>query len=326
MWQMAMLKSRQPTSMQNSTILCIDDDLHIRDLITAALELDGYRVLMAPDGAQGLQAATAEQPQLIILDVMLPDMRGWDVLRALKQHPRTANIPVIFLSALDDPDDRVIGLGLGADDYVGKPFAIKELLARVRTQLRHAEEHLLSELTSLPGNTQIQRVLRQALKDPRRDLYVLYIDMDNFKSYNDAYGFLRGNELIKLTASILREVITDGDSESFVGHIGGDDFVAVVRKAESGIGPLCDAIIARFDEQVPLLYDPEDREQGYVVATDRQNIQHRFPIVTISIAVVTNRRREIPDEWDASAIAAQLKKQAKQAGCSSYFIDQRAGP
>src|SRR5579871_1331952 len=176
---MAMPNSMQSNSMQNSTILCIDDDLHIRDLITAALELDGYRVLMAPDGAQGLQAATAEQPQLIILDVMLPDMRGWDVLRALKQHPRTASIPVIFLSALDDPDDRVTGLGLGADDYVGKPFAIKELLARVRTQLRHAEEHLLSELTSLPGNTQIQRVLRQALKDPRRDLYVLYVDLDN---------------------------------------------------------------------------------------------------------------------------------------------------
>lgn len=325
MWHLLTPRVIPPTSMANSTILCVDDDPHIRDLIGAALELDGYRALMAAGGTQGIQTATTEQPHLIILDVMLPDMRGWDVLRALKQHPRTANIPVIFLSALDDPDDRVTGLGLGADDYVGKPFAVKELLARVRTQLRHAEEHLLSELTALPGNTQIQRALRQALKDPRRDLYVLYVDLDNFKSFNDAYGFLRGNEMIKLTAGILRETITSGNSESFLGHIGGDDFVAVVRTDEDEIEQLCASIITLFDGQVPLLYDPQDRERGYVVATDRQNAQHRFPLVTISIAVVTNRKREIPDEWDASAIAAQLKKQAKLTGRSSYFIDQRTG-
>src|SRR5260370_30355420 len=196
--------------MQTNTILCIDDDPNIRDLVNAALELDGYNVILASDGTQGLVRATVDQPNLIILDVMLPDMRGWDVLRDLKQQPRTANIPVIFLSALDETEDRVTGLALGADDYVGKPFAVKELLARVRTQLRHAEEHLLSELTGLPGNTQIERALKQTVQDERRDLYVLYIDLDNFKSFNDAYGFLRGNDLIKLMATILRSDILTG--------------------------------------------------------------------------------------------------------------------
>jgi diguanylate cyclase (GGDEF)-like protein len=232
---------------------------------------------------------------------------------------------VIFLSALAEPDDRVTGLGLGADDYIGKPFAVRELLARVRTQLRHAEEHLLSDLTGLPGNTQITRALRQTLREPRRDLYLLYIDADNFKSFNDAYGFLRGNELIKLTANILREVIVAGDADSFLGHIGGDDFVAIVHKTPMAIKRLCETLIDHFDSQVPLLYDEQDRERGYVEATDRQGVAHRFPLMTLSIAIVTNQKRIIADEWEASAIAAQLKKLAKQSGRSSFIVDQRSG-
>jgi diguanylate cyclase (GGDEF)-like protein len=310
--------------MQSSTILCVDDDPSIRDLVTAALELDGYIVILASNGAQALQRATLDHPHLIILDVMLPDMRGWDVLRELKSQPNTASIPVIFLSALDQTEDRVTGLALGADDYVGKPFAVKELLARVRTQLRHAEEHLLSELTALPGNTQIQRALRQALADPRRDLYVLYVDVDHFKSFNDAYGFLRGNELINATADILRSSVLAEDKQAFLGHIGGDDFVAMVRKSQKDeVEALCQTIIAQFDARMPLLYDPEDRARGFVVAVSRQNVPHQFPIVTLSIAVVTNARRAITDEWQASAIAAELKRRTKLAGHSSFLIDQR---
>jgi diguanylate cyclase (GGDEF)-like protein len=312
------------TTMQSNTILCIDDDPNIRDLVTAALELDGFQVLSASDGTQGLERAGMDQPQLIILDVMLPDMRGWEVLRELKNQARTANIPVIFLSALDETDDRVTGLAMGADDYIGKPFAVKELLARVRTQLRHAEDNLLSELTGLPGNTQIQRALRRGLRDPRRDLLVLYIDVDHFKSFNDVYGFLRGNELIKRTASILRGLILSGDPSWFLGHIGGDDFVAILRAGEDEAEEICRAIIAQFDAQMPLLYDASDRERGYVVATDRQSQSHQFPVVTVSIAVVSNHRRVIVDEWEASAIAAELKKAAKQQMKSVYVFDKRA--
>jgi diguanylate cyclase (GGDEF)-like protein len=256
---------------------------------------------------------------------MLPDMYGWEVLKELKEQPRTATIPVIFLSALDETEDRVTGLALGADDYVGKPFAVKELLARVRTQLRHAEEHLLSELTGLPGNTQIERALKQTLQDQRRNLYVLYIDLDNFKSYNDAYGFLRGNDMIKLTASILRSEVLAGDESAFIGHVGGDDFVGIIRSSEEEVSRICEATIMQFDSQAPLLYDPEDRERGFVTTTDRQGVGREFPIVTVSIAVVSNRRRVISSEYEVSDIAAQLKKQAKFTQKSSYVIDQRAG-
>jgi PleD family two-component response regulator len=308
--------------MQSSLILCVDDDEQIRDLVATTLSLVGHQVIMAADGAEALRRAAAEQPQLILLDVMLPDMQGYEVLSLLKRNPRTATIPIIFLSALNATDDRVHGLVEGADDYIGKPFAIKELVARVATQLRHAEEHLLSELTGLPGNVQIERALSRALKDSRRDLYVIYVDVDHFKSFNDAYGFLRGNELIKLAASLLRQAIA-GMDDAFLGHIGGDDFVMIVRGDELEIARMCEWIIVRFDAQVPDLYDPIDRERGYVEATDRQNMRHRFPVVTLSIAVVTNMRRHIADVWEASAIAAELKKHEKLAGRSSYHIDQR---
>lgn len=311
-------------AMQSSLILCVDDDEQIRELVTAALSLAGHQVVVAADGAEALRRAAADQPQLILLDVMLPDMGGYEVFTQLKRNPRTAMIPTIFLSALNAVDDRVHGLDEGADDYIGKPFAIKELLARVATQLRHAEEHLLSELTGLPGNVQIERTLSRDLKDPRRDLYVIYVDIDQFKSFNDAYGFLRGNELIKLTAGLLRHAIT-GMTDAFLGHIGGDDFVLIVRSREATIARMCEWIIAQFDARAPRLYDPEDQARGYVEATDRQNVRHRFPFVTLSIAVVTNKRRHIADVWEASAIAAELKKHEKLTARSSYHIDQRTG-
>jgi len=124
------------SSEKRATILVIDDDPNIRDLVSTALELDQYHVLLGKTGAEGLALATALRPEIIILDLMLPDMRGWEVLRSLKDDHRTKNIRVIFLSALDETDDRATGLHLGADDYIGKPFAVRELLARVHVQLR----------------------------------------------------------------------------------------------------------------------------------------------------------------------------------------------
>jgi len=309
--------------MQSSTVLCIDDDPQIGDLVHAALTLAGYTVSVAPNGAEGVQLAVAQQPQVILLDVMLPDMRGDEVLRVLKADPRTAAIPVIFLSALDATEDRVRGLERGADDYIGKPFAMQELVARIRTQLRHAEEHLLSELTDLPGNTQIQRTLRRELENQRRDLYVLYVDIDRFKPFNDSYGFLRGNELIKLTADLLRAAASRSTDETFLGHIGGDDFVLITRRSEEEVVAVCEQILAAFDARAPLLYDEADRARGYVETTDRQYVTQRYPLATLSIGVVTNRRRAVADEWEASSIAAELKRHAKLSLRSSYHVDQR---
>src|SRR5579871_3023041 len=198
-------------SPTENSILIIDDEPLIADLIQESLQQEGYVVYTAATGAEGTAMALERQPHLILLDVLLPDMDGMAVCAALRANTRTSAIPIIMLSALDSTDHKVVGFNHGADDYIAKPFHVPELLARVRTQLRHVENNLLSELTGLPGNTLIERAIRTELAKGGNDLAILYIDIDDFKAYNDAYGFLGGNEIIKLTARIARQVIARHD-------------------------------------------------------------------------------------------------------------------
>lgn len=140
-------------------ILVVDDERQIVDIVRAYLERDGYRVVVAYDGRQALQVAQRERPALLVLDLMLPEMSGWDVMRALRT---ISDAPVIMLTARDDPTDKVVGLELGADDYVVKPFDPKELLARVRAVLRRSrrpeqrEVFAVGDLTVDPGRHEVR--------------------------------------------------------------------------------------------------------------------------------------------------------------------------
>lgn len=140
-------------------ILVVDDERQIVDIVRAYLERDGYRVVAAYDGRQALEVAQRERPSLLVLDLMLPEMSGWEVMRSLR---KTSEAPVIMLTARDDPTDKVVGLELGADDYVVKPFDPKELLARVRAVLRRArppeqrEVLAVGDLTVDPGRHEVR--------------------------------------------------------------------------------------------------------------------------------------------------------------------------
>jgi len=288
------------------------------------LEREGYAVGVAETGAEGIDAALELQPQVILLDVMLPDTDGMAVCRALRGDSRTAVIPIIMLSAMAGPDYKVSGLDFGADDYMVKPFHIPELLARIRTQLRHVTNNYLSDLTGLPTNTLIAHTIRTEVERGGDDLAILYIDLDDFKAYNDHpdYGFLAGNELIKLTAAIIRRVVEAADpTGGFIGHVGGDDFVVVTRSPR--VEEMCRALIATFDRERGALYTDEDRRQGYIMSTNRRGQRERFALASLSIGVVSTAHRPIADEWEVSHIAADVKKKAKSVPGSAYYIDQR---
>ena len=122
--------------MAHKKILVVDDEKKIVDIVKAYLERDGYKVIVAYDGRLALQMARSESPELIVLDLMLPEVSGWDVCRSLRTE---SNVPIIMLTARDDDSDKIVGLELGADDYVVKPFNPKELVSRVRAVLRRAE-------------------------------------------------------------------------------------------------------------------------------------------------------------------------------------------
>jgi diguanylate cyclase (GGDEF)-like protein len=264
-----------------------------------------------------------ELPHLILLDVMLPDMDGLSVCRRLRHSIRTTYIPIIMLTARQGVGEKVEALSIGADDYITKPFNLQELLARIRTQLRHVELGLLSELTSLPGNTLIERAIGQVVRSPGGKWAILYIDIDNFKAYNDAYGFLEGNDLIKGVAKVLDEVVSNvnGSDVSFLGHIGGDDFVAIT---DSGVvDEVCRQIIERYEEEVRNHYSAADVARGYFYATDRQGNTVQFPIATLSIGVVTNRYKPIESVEMVGKLAAEVKTKAKSIQGSTYYIDRR---
>src|SRR5206468_2907197 len=262
------------------TILVVDDDPDIARFVEVNLRSAGYDVAVAADGEEALKLAAELRPDLVLLDDMMPRIDGFEVAQRLRKNPQTANTSIIMLTAKALSADKVTGLQSGADDYIIKPFDPIELLARVKGTLRRAKEmRNLSPLTGLPGNIRIQEEIERQVREGR-PFAVLYCDLDNFKTYNDQKGFVRGDRLIQSTARIIQDAVVEfGSSDSFVGHVGGDDFVAVVppEVAEEVAKRICD----RFVEQLTDYYDQEDLQRGHVRMEDRKGELQDIPLVAI---------------------------------------------
>jgi diguanylate cyclase (GGDEF)-like protein len=303
-------------------ILIADDDEDIVRFVEVNLRLEGFEVATAFDGEQALQGAFDLLPDLVLLDVMMPKVDGFEVCQRLRSDGRTKNISVIMLTAKSLSADKVVGLTAGADDYMIKPFDPIELVARVKSALRRAKEmRAINPLTQLPGNVQIQDEVTAHVE--RGDFFALmYIDIDDFKAFNDHYGFLRGDEAIKLLARCASEAVkTHGGPDAFLGHIGGDDFVAVVdpEAAEK----TAQAVIDLWDEQVKALYDSGDTDAGFIEVEDRQGNMHRFDLASVSIGIATNQNRTFLSHWEASEIASEMKQFAKRNPDSTFAVDRR---
>jgi len=303
-------------------ILIADDDEDIVRFVEVNLRLEGFEVATAFDGEQALQAAYDSHPDLVLLDVMMPKVDGFEVCQRLRSDTRTKNISVIMLTAKSLSADKVVGLTAGADDYMIKPFDPIELVARVKSALRRAREmRAINPLTQLPGNVQIEDEVRRRVAGGG-DFALMYIDIDNFKAYNDHYGFLRGDDAIKTLARCAAEAIKDsGGEDAFLGHIGGDDFVAVVE-AETA-EKAAEEVIAGWDRAAAQLYDPEDLERGYIEIEDRQKNVRQFPVATISIGIAANTGRRFTSHWEASEVASEMKQFAKQDQTSRFAVDRR---
>src|SRR5215211_6720402 len=181
-------------------------------------------------------------PDLVLIDLMMPQMDGYEAIRQLRNDTRTAHLPMLILTAKSTLDDVVTGFETGADDYITKPFNIPELLARIKGHLRRASQQpVRNPLTGLPGNVLLTEELKYRLKRPDRFAY-LYVDLDNFKAFNDTYGPARGDRVIKLLAEVLVEQVqAHGSGNDFIGHIGGDDFA--VLTGPDILDDLCQSII-----------------------------------------------------------------------------------
>jgi PleD family two-component response regulator len=303
-------------------ILIVDDEPDIAQLIADQFADEGYVTTVVGSGTEVLRIVREQQFDLILLDLLLPDIDGFTVLGGLRVQPETQLTPIILLSAINSPADKVRGLQLGADDYITKPFNDVELNARVQAAMRRSErEGGANPSTRLPGNIAIERAISQRIAQNDTEFAVCYCDIDNFKAYNDTYGFLKGDAVIQRTAQILLDTVREyGNPDDFVGHIGGDDFVVITSLSRLDL--VCNMVITHFDATAPLLYDREARTRGFISGVDRQGRPTAFPLVSISIIAVSSRLRSLSHPGEVAQRSVEPKKRAKLIPGSVLIIDE----
>ncbi len=305
-------------------VAVVEDGEATRFFLVRTLRANGYDVKGIEDGPSALPLLRLHRPDVILLDVSLPGMTGFDVCRQIRQDPLVRDATVILLTGRASAEDRMAGWSAGADDYLVKPCEIPELLTRVAAHLRQREspqQHWMNPITRLPAPAALEADL--ASRARRGESFAAcYADIEHFKSYNDRYGFLAGDALLVVMADLLRTVAQDlsasaqaaGWPATMAGHLGSDDFLLITPPEQAmTAGTL---LAQRFGAIVPSLYRSVDRERGWVPGVDRDGAQHSFPLVTLTIATVVRHPADLissPGMQVLPGIAASLWKQLRDA-------------
>jgi DNA-binding response OmpR family regulator len=303
-------------------VLVVDDDAGIRMICREVLEKAGYVVREASDGKSALTEAKRFRPDLMLLDVMMPDLDGFQTVKRFRADRDGAMTPVIFVSARGQIADKIRAFKLGAEDYLVKPFDSMELVARVEKALERRERELgASPTTKLPGAGAIEAEIERRLAEGG-DFAFCYVDLDNLKAFNDYYGIAKADGVIRQTGDLMRQVVTrEGTAHDFIGHIAGDDFVFITTPDR--VDRIAETICTTFDRLVPLYYDKADRERGYIETYDRYGQLRKFPLLSVSIASLTTRGDDMRYRTYAelALASADAKKRAKAVEGSSYVRD-----
>jgi len=296
-------------------VLIIDDEVGNLVMLKIRLEHENFEVITADDPFVGLELAHSASPNVILLDVNMPGIDGFEVCKRLKADFDTGNIPIIMLTCMDDTDYKIEGLEeAGADDYLIKDeIDHREIAARIRSILRRTRESISANpLTRLPGNRAIDAELHRRFSSGS-PFTVGYIDIDNFKAYNDIYGFQNGDQVILAVGNILRTSAIEYPG-TFIGHIGGDDFVFI--GTTDSAQPLAEKIVGEVERIAPGFYSTEHREAHGIEAFDRDGNPRLFPFFAVTIALVPNDA--VPDPTMLSEIAGKIKKKLKAQGGNRY--------
>lgn len=294
--------------MSEGRILVVEDDADISNMLQLYFKSQGYEVFVAPRGSAALDLTREKMPNVIVLDIMLPDIDGYEVCRRLRTNLRTSHIPIIFLTQKDDRSDKIHGLELGADDYITKPFDVEELRLRVRNTIQSAEiASLTSPNTGLASGRLIEQQLRELIDQDGWG--ILYIGIKGLDAFNEAYGFVAGEEVLRFTGMVLNGAVDElGSSDDFIGHIGGDDFIIV--SDASGIDALRDSIIDRFDKDVGTHYDFMTRMQGYLVVEDDTGAEVRVPLMKLSVGTLKAEDGPFTDIREITESAAEARRRS----------------
>jgi diguanylate cyclase (GGDEF)-like protein len=292
--------------MGKPRLLIVEDDFDISNMLKIFFVSHHYEVDIAPRGNDALDKTRHSLPNLIVLDIMLPDIDGFEVCRILRTNTRTSHVPIIFLTQKDERSDKLQGLELGADDYITKPFDIEELKLRVQRAIIRAEQQSLTDPRSgLPSGKLIEEQLRRIIRQSGWAL--LDARINHFDTFKDVYGFVAGDDVLRFTAMLIGEVVDQqGSANDFIGHAGGDSFIVITT--EENAPKIRQALKSRFAQEVLTHYSFIDREQGYVVTINETGQQVRTPLMTMAIGMVSPSQYSFADIREITEIAAEARR------------------
>ena len=295
--------------MINKTVLVVDDDPNVGLLISAVLKKFNYSVVTLYSGEEVLRFLDGDKPDLILMDLRMPGLDGYALCKRIRDNPDTHDLPIIILSGVSEVDAKVNTIELGADDFITKPFDVRELRARINRILkRKSNDVSLNPLTHLPGSPAIEEDVLKRMASGTPFAFA-YIDADNFKAYNDVYGYAKGDTVIKHIASVLSDAAkAHAARDYFLGHVGGDDFVLVTKP--EFLDAVGGEIVSKFDKTIASFYTEKDRQRGHIVTMDRKNKTRNFPIISLTIAVIIPKA--LRHYGKLVETAAELKHYAKE--------------
>jgi len=292
--------------MGNARLLIVEDDIDISNMLRIYFSGQDYEIDTALRGSDALEKTRQNLPHLIVLDIMLPDIDGFEVCRILRTNMRTSHVPIIFLTQKDERSDKLQGLELGADDYITKPFDIEELKLRVQRAIERSEQQSLTDPRSgLPSGRLIEEQLRRIIR--LTDWAFMDIRIMNFEPFKDVYGFVASDDVLRFTSMLLGEVADElGTVNDFIGHAGGDTFIIITSEAPAA--QIQERIRERFNEEILSHYSFMDREQGYILTTDADGQQEQAPLMDLAIGEVSPSKYEFADIREITEMAAEARR------------------
>jgi PleD family two-component response regulator len=292
--------------MSKARLLIVEDDFDISNMLQIFFSGVGYDVDVAPRGSTALEKTRTNLPHLIVLDIMLPDIDGFEVCRNLRTNMRTSHVPIIFLTQKDERSDKLAGLELGADDYITKPFDIEELKLRVQRAISRAQAQELTDPRSgLPSGRLIEDHLRRIIRQKYWALMDVRINF--FDAFKDIYGFVAGDDVLRFMAMLINECLDElGTQNDFVGHAGGDNFIVVT--AEGSAATIRTRMKERFLEEVKAHYNFMDRDQGFISSTGADGGMEKVPLMKLSVGIVSPTEYEFADIREITEMAAEARR------------------
>lgn len=288
--------------MSKGKILFVEDEPETANMLRLYFESQGYEVMQAAWGKDGIEMSRRNAPDLVVLDIRLPDIDGYQVCREIRRNWRTSQTPIIFLTERKEREDRIAGLRLGAVDYLTKPFDVQELRLRVRNAMNRAKfESLVDPITALPGGKLLDSRLKELLN--RKDWAVILLSIIGLGDFSELYGFVSGNEVLRATALVLGKVVDElGTNEDFVGDPGGGNFIVITTPEMTE--KLKESFIVQLKRTLSYFYPVADREKAAGLSGADGNstgAAKSVPMMSISIGTILAKDHQFTDVKDIIA-------------------------